>query len=121
MKIVFIADFFTDQVLGGGELNNEELIGLLVQDGHQVKKVNSAIATRGFIEDNRDNYFIIVTRLLTSLSRAVGLSHVTCDLNIPLCTTGNAKATLYSDCLLFKRHSFTRLLISTMGCLTPSQ
>ena len=59
MKIVFIADFFTDQVLGGGELNNEELIDLLIQDDHQVKKVNSAIATRGFIEDNRDNYFII--------------------------------------------------------------
>tara|TARA_R110000824_G_scaffold69939_2_gene179971 strand:- start:1287 stop:2123 length:837 start_codon:yes stop_codon:yes gene_type:complete len=59
VKIVFIADFFTDQVLGGGELNNEELIGLLVQDGHRVKKVNSAIATRGFIEDNMDNYFII--------------------------------------------------------------
>ena len=41
MKIIFIADFFTDQVLGGGELNNEELIGLLAQDGHEVKKINS--------------------------------------------------------------------------------
>lgn len=59
MKIVFIADYFTDQVLGGGELNNEELIGLLAQDGHEVKKINSNLVTRGFIEDNKKNSFII--------------------------------------------------------------
>lgn len=59
MKIVFIADYFTDQVLGGGELNNEELIGLLAEDGHKVKKINSNLVTRGFIEDNKKNNFII--------------------------------------------------------------
>ena len=26
MDIIFVADFFADQILGGGELNNEELI-----------------------------------------------------------------------------------------------
>ena len=26
MKICFIADFFADEINGGGELNNEELI-----------------------------------------------------------------------------------------------
>ena len=39
MKIIFIADFFIDQVLGGGELNNEELIEMLIKDGHKVKKL----------------------------------------------------------------------------------
>ena len=41
MKIVFIADFFVDQILGGGELNNEELITILQEDGHTVQKIQS--------------------------------------------------------------------------------
>ena len=39
-KFIFIADFFADQMLGGGELNNEELINLLKLD-NTVEKVNS--------------------------------------------------------------------------------
>ena len=31
MKIVFIADFFVEDVRGGGELNNQELIKILKQ------------------------------------------------------------------------------------------
>ena len=30
MKIIFIADFFVEDVLGGGELNNEECIKILI-------------------------------------------------------------------------------------------
>ena len=41
MKIIFIADFFVEQILGGGELNNDELLKMLVQDGHEVLKINS--------------------------------------------------------------------------------
>ena len=41
MEIIFIADFFADQILGGGELNNEELIKMLIADEHKVKKLNS--------------------------------------------------------------------------------
>jgi len=29
MRIIFVADFFAEQVLGGGELNNEELITIV--------------------------------------------------------------------------------------------
>ena len=35
MKFVFIADFFADEVLGGGELNNEELIHILSSSGNK--------------------------------------------------------------------------------------
>jgi hypothetical protein len=59
VKIVFIADFFVDQVLGGGELNNEELIEMLIKDGHEVKKINSHLVTANFIEENRDSKFIV--------------------------------------------------------------
>jgi len=36
-RILFIADFFADQVPGGGELNNEVLIEMLVRDGAKVE------------------------------------------------------------------------------------
>ncbi len=39
MKIAFLADFFVeDGINGGGELNNEELIKLLINKGNDVKK-----------------------------------------------------------------------------------
>ncbi len=39
MKICFIADFFADEINGGGELSNEELINIL--STHDVTKVKS--------------------------------------------------------------------------------
>ena len=59
MKIVFVADFFANQVLGGGELNNEELIDILISDGHSVQKLNSQNVTKEIIESNKDSNFII--------------------------------------------------------------
>ena len=44
MKFCFVADFFAEEVPGGGELNNEELIGLLSKD-HQVTKIKSQTLT----------------------------------------------------------------------------
>jgi hypothetical protein len=46
MKFVFIADFFADEILGGGEINNEELAKLLRKRGHSVieKKSSSVVA-----------------------------------------------------------------------------
>jgi hypothetical protein len=59
MKINFIADFFADQILGGGELNNEVLIDMLMSDGHKVNKLNSHDVTREFIENNKSDCFIV--------------------------------------------------------------
>jgi hypothetical protein len=67
MNIVFVADFFADQVLGGGELNNEELINILVSQGHSVEKVNSHAVTSEFIEQRKDQKFVI--------ANFVGLPH----------------------------------------------
>ena len=58
-KIVFIADFFLDDILGGGELNNEELIKVLIDRGHSVKKIHSHLITEGFLKKNKNNSFII--------------------------------------------------------------
>tara|TARA_B100001094_G_C18126241_1_gene769645 strand:+ start:76 stop:921 length:846 start_codon:yes stop_codon:yes gene_type:complete len=42
MKIAFLADFFVeDGINGGGELNNEELIKLLIKKGNQLEKYHT--------------------------------------------------------------------------------
>ena len=38
-KIIFIADFFADEVPGGGELNNEQLIQILQKRGVDVSQI----------------------------------------------------------------------------------
>jgi|TARA_R110000824_G_scaffold99248_5_gene236478 hypothetical protein len=59
VKIVFIADFFVEQVLGGGELNNDELLQILVANGHGIIKMNSHNLTESFIKNNKTAHFII--------------------------------------------------------------
>jgi hypothetical protein len=39
--ILFIADFFADQVPGGGELNNDVLMDNLYKQGHSIRRINS--------------------------------------------------------------------------------
>ena len=45
-KILFIADFFAEHLIGGGELNNEELIVILRNGGHTVTKLQSHVVTK---------------------------------------------------------------------------
>ena len=59
MKFVFIADFFADEIIGGGELNNEELINILIDRKLSVKKINSHLVTVDFIEAHKKCNFII--------------------------------------------------------------
>jgi len=58
-KVIFIADFFAEHVTGGGELNNEELIKILINRGYNVVKMQSHLATPKFIVDNENEFFII--------------------------------------------------------------
>ena len=50
-NIVFIADYFSDEVPGGGELNNDELVKILVQMGHRVYKLKSANTTVSLLKE----------------------------------------------------------------------
>lgn len=59
MRFVFVADFFASQILGGGELNNDELIKILKNLGHEVVSINSHLVDLEFIERNKNNNFII--------------------------------------------------------------
>ena len=59
MKFIFIADFFVEHVLGGGELNNEQCIEILSSQGYTMEKIQSHLVTPSFIENNKENKFII--------------------------------------------------------------
>jgi len=59
VKFVLIADFFVEHILGGGELNNEELVEILKSNGSEVTKTQSHLVDESFIEENREHNFII--------------------------------------------------------------
>jgi hypothetical protein len=51
MRLVFIADAFVqDGILGGGELNNEELINILASEEHDIVKARSDLVNLDFIK-----------------------------------------------------------------------
>jgi len=59
-EIVFIADFFADEIPGGGELNNDELAELLKQKGSNVAKIKSINVTPNYLQElGTDTRFII--------------------------------------------------------------
>ena len=57
-KIVFISDFFADEIRGGAELCNDALIGLL-RDRYTVETIKSALVTPDLLLNNLDSFFII--------------------------------------------------------------
>tara|TARA_R110000824_G_scaffold159179_3_gene333387 strand:+ start:944 stop:1798 length:855 start_codon:yes stop_codon:yes gene_type:complete len=59
VKFVFIADFFIEHVLGGGELNNEELVRTLKSNDFDIIKIQSHLVNEKFIEDNKERNFIV--------------------------------------------------------------
>jgi len=59
-KIIFIADFFAEHVLGGGELNNKELIELLEEEQHiEVSKIQSHLVKLDFLKRRINDFFIV--------------------------------------------------------------
>jgi hypothetical protein len=57
-EYVFIADIFADQVAGGGELNNEEVIQELSKE-YIVKKIHSHLVTKNYLVENIKNNIIV--------------------------------------------------------------
>jgi len=50
-KIIFVADFFANEIAGGGELNNQELVEILRERGTHVLEVKSGRLTPEFISE----------------------------------------------------------------------
>ena len=58
-KVVFVADFFVNQVLGGGELNDDLLIKLLHRAGKEVSSVAATQINLEFLREHQNDFFII--------------------------------------------------------------
>jgi hypothetical protein len=58
-KIVYISDFFVNEVLGGGELNDSELLKILERQVSDIEKIKSNHVTLDILKQNKDSNFII--------------------------------------------------------------
>ena len=56
-KYIIVADFFANEILGGGELNNEELYKMLMET-HEVIKIKSNNVTPEYLEETEGNFII---------------------------------------------------------------
>jgi len=53
-KILFIADFFSDQLAAGGELNNSVLINLLTAKGYEITSINSHLINERHLSSQKN-------------------------------------------------------------------
>lgn len=58
-KYCLIADYFSSDILGGGELSNEELTRMLIKEGFDVSQKRTTEVTKEWLDENKDNNFII--------------------------------------------------------------
>lgn len=58
-KIYYLSDFFSEQVLGGGELNDLELLNILNYKGYQVRKSNCHLVDVNLLKENKSCLFIV--------------------------------------------------------------
>lgn len=59
-KVVFIADSFLSDIVGGGEIHNEELISIFqLELNYSVVKIHSHNVTTDFLKEHKDSRFIV--------------------------------------------------------------
>ena len=58
-SVIFISDFFVDEVRGGGELVDNHLIDLLSTRKVKIEKIKSVNVTESFIKSNSDKIYVI--------------------------------------------------------------
>ena len=56
-SFIFVSDFFAEQVVGGGELNDYEVCNILSKRGHDLQKINSHLFTKNHLD--KQKYYII--------------------------------------------------------------
>ena len=61
VKIIFVCDFYKKDLnnKGGAENNDSVLISKLEEKGYKVEKHYASSITEDFLQENKDNFFII--------------------------------------------------------------
>jgi len=76
-QIVFIADYFVEQIIGGGELNNKELATIFKNKDYDIKEIQSRFVTLEFLESCKESFIILSNFVELSFDCREAL----CDLN----------------------------------------
>lgn len=58
-KVIFISDYFLDEVTGGAEFCNDSLIKNYLSKNYEVYKLKSSTININFLLDNKDEFYII--------------------------------------------------------------
>tara|TARA_R110002110_G_scaffold180184_3_gene386158 strand:- start:7197 stop:8042 length:846 start_codon:yes stop_codon:yes gene_type:complete len=67
-EIIYISDLFSSDILGGGELNDRELLLMLEEKGHRVTRLRSQNVTMEFLQKKSNCFFIISNFILVNKS-----------------------------------------------------
>tara|TARA_B100001093_G_scaffold214239_1_gene205538 strand:+ start:11045 stop:11878 length:834 start_codon:yes stop_codon:yes gene_type:complete len=52
-SFVFVSDFFAEQIVGGGELNDYEVCNILLKRGQDLQKINSHLFTKNHLDKKK--------------------------------------------------------------------
>lgn len=66
MNIIFISDFFSDEIIGGAELCNEALLSDHLEKKYTVIRKKSADISLSFLEEYKNDFFIVANFMLLS-------------------------------------------------------
>lgn len=58
-KIIYISDYFADEIVGGGELNDYELINIFLSNNIEIFKIKSNCVDIAFLQSTKNQSFII--------------------------------------------------------------
>ena len=58
-SIIHIADFYANEIRGGGELVDQIVVDSLVERGYKVTRIKSKQVTEKLIKDNAEKTFIV--------------------------------------------------------------
>ena len=59
MNVIYISDFFVEQIAGGGELVDDCLMKHLTSRGFSVSKINADKVDSVYLQQNKDSFFIV--------------------------------------------------------------
>ena len=59
MNVIYISDFFVEQIAGGGELVDDCLMKHLSSRGFSVSKINADKVDSVYLQQNKDSFFIV--------------------------------------------------------------
>ena len=59
MNVIYISDFFVEQIAGGGELVDDCLMKHLTSRGFSITKINSSKVNAVFLQENKNSFYIV--------------------------------------------------------------